>query len=584
MAIPSEVITLAGKARLATATTENWNSVITAGLFKSLAGALNAPALDKDFVGLVEVLTSVYIVQTLETFSDIDYTIWRRNSYNDGGTRAWTDWQNITSTGGFGSPGGAITIPYTFSTLTSDADHGDGLLSLNNATQSSATTIRTDLLASNSTDWTAVLDSLADSTSTLKGEIRLFLTSDPAKWLLFSFSSLASPSGYRNLSVSCLDASEANPFSDLDDVTFCFDRTGDKGDIGITGAVGGAISIPFLFTTDTSNTDPGSGFIGFNEATQNLTTIIHTDFLNSNGINIDSLILSFADSTNSIKGFLRLFKTSDPLSYLLFSISATVAHTGFNNIHGTCIGYSSASPFAASDELTICFDRAGDLGATGATGAAGIDGATGPAGQGFTNLGAWSSLTAYVPYDVVENAGSSYTCIANNTNQVPPNITYWTLLSSKGDTGATGATGSTGATGPTGATGASWTPGDYGTQECFPIAISDTITALTTGTVPITFHFPYAFSLTKIKAGVNTVSSSGVPTFDVKKNGTSVFSTKVTIDAGENHSSTAATAAVLTSTPLSIASADAITFSIDVAGTGTKQAVIYLIGYATGAG
>lgn len=153
-----------------------------------------------------------------------------------------------------------------------------------------------------------------------------------------------------------------------------------------------------------------------------------------------------------------------------------------------------------------------------------------------------------------------------------------------GATGPAGADGATGATGPTGATGTSWSPGDYGAQECFPIAISDTTTALATGTVPITFHFPYAFALTKIKAGVNTVSSSGLPTFDVKKNGTSVFTTKVTIDASENHSSTAATAAVLTSTPLSIASADAITFSIDVAGTGTKQATIYLIGYATGAG
>lgn len=71
-------------------------------------------------------------------------------------------------------------------------------------------------------------------------------------------------------------------------------------------------------------------------------------------------------------------------------------------------------------------------------------GPTGPTGQGFTNLGTWSSLTAYVPYDVVENSGSSYTCIANNTNQAPPNVTYWTLLSSKGDTGATGATGATG--------------------------------------------------------------------------------------------------------------------------------------------
>jgi len=127
------------------------------------------------------------------------------------------------------------------------------------------------------------------------------------------------------------------------------------------------------------------------------------------------------------------------------------------------------------------------------------------------------------------------------------------------------------------------TAGDYGTQECFPIAISDTATALATGTVALTFHFPYAFNLTKVKAGVNVASTSGIPTFDVKKNGTSVFSTKVTIDTNETHSSTAATAAVLTSTLLAVSSADAFTFSIDVAGTGTKQAVIYLCGYATGA-
>lgn len=96
MAIPSQVVTLAGKARLATATTENWNSVITAGLFKSFVGALNAPAADKDFVGLVEVLNPLYIVQTLETFSPTSYTIYRRHSYDVSETRTWTDWKDIT--------------------------------------------------------------------------------------------------------------------------------------------------------------------------------------------------------------------------------------------------------------------------------------------------------------------------------------------------------------------------------------------------------------------------------------------------------------------------------------------------------
>jgi hypothetical protein len=38
---------------------------------------------------------------------------------------------------------------------------------------------------------------------------------------------------------------------------------------------------------------------------------------------------------------------------------------------------------------------------------------------------AWSAVTAYVPSDHVLVGGSSYLCIASNTNQTPPNTTYW---------------------------------------------------------------------------------------------------------------------------------------------------------------
>ena len=59
-----------------------------------------------------------------------------------------------------GAPGGGITIQYTFSTTTTDADPGNGNLRLSNATQNAATTIRTDLLDSGGMDWTSVLDTL----------------------------------------------------------------------------------------------------------------------------------------------------------------------------------------------------------------------------------------------------------------------------------------------------------------------------------------------------------------------------------------------------------------------------------------
>lgn len=113
--------------------------------------------------------------------------------------------------------------------------------------------------------------------------------------------------------------------------------------------------------------------------------------------------------------------------------------------------------------------------------------------------------------------------------------------------------------------------------EVFMIAISDETTALTTGTAKVTFRMPFACSMTALpRANVNTVSSSGLPTFDIKKNGTTIFSTTLTIDASEKTSVTAATPAVLTSSPTTFADDDEITIDISTAGTGTKGAKITL--------
>jgi len=42
--------------------------------------------------------------------------------------------------------------------------------------------------------------------------------------------------------------------------------------------------------------------------------------------------------------------------------------------------------------------------------------------------GAWSSTTAYLPNDGVTSGGVTYVCIVANTNQAPPNATYWVLM------------------------------------------------------------------------------------------------------------------------------------------------------------
>lgn len=47
---------------------------------------------------------------------------------------------------------------------------------------------------------------------------------------------------------------------------------------------------------------------------------------------------------------------------------------------------------------------------------------------GFTTpTPAWSAVTAYVIGNLVANGGQTYSCVAPNTNQAPPNATYWAL-------------------------------------------------------------------------------------------------------------------------------------------------------------
>ena len=109
------------------------------------------------------------------------------------------------------------------------------------------------------------------------------------------------------------------------------------------------------------------------------------------------------------------------------------------------------------------------------------------------------------------------------------------------------------------------------------VALGDETTDITTGTAKVTLRMPYAFTLTDVRASLTTASSSGTPTVDINEGGVSILSTKLTIDATEKTSTTAATPAVISDTGL--ANDAEITFDIDVAGTGAKGLKVYLIGH-----
>ena len=115
-----------------------------------------------------------------------------------------------------------------------------------------------------------------------------------------------------------------------------------------------------------------------------------------------------------------------------------------------------------------------------------------------------------------------------------------------------------------------------GPAEVIGIAVSDEETALTTGTAKVTFRMPFAMTLTAVRASLSTASTSGLPTFDINEGGTSILGTKLSIDANEKTSTTAASAATITDSAL--ADDAEITIDIDIAGTGAKGAKVYLIG------
>jgi hypothetical protein len=100
------------------------------------------------------------------------------------------------------------------------------------------------------------------------------------------------------------------------------------------------------------------------------------------------------------------------------------------------------------------------------------------------------------------------------------------------------------------------------------IPVGDESTALTTGTNKVRFRMPYAATLLSVRANVNTAPTGSTLIVDINEAGTSVLSTKLSIDASETSSTTAATAAVISDSSL----ADDAEISIDIDQIGSTVA------------
>jgi len=122
---------------------------------------------------------------------------------------------------------------------------------------------------------------------------------------------------------------------------------------------------------------------------------------------------------------------------------------------------------------------------------------------------------------------------------------------------------------------------DYVAKATVPVtlgfACSDETTAITASTSVLSFRMPHAMTVTGVRASLRGTAASGTFTIDINEGGTTILSTKLTIDATEKTSTTAAAAAVISDATLADDAEITIDIDDDASGDATGLKV-WLIG------
>ena len=109
--------------------------------------------------------------------------------------------------------------------------------------------------------------------------------------------------------------------------------------------------------------------------------------------------------------------------------------------------------------------------------------------------------------------------------------------------------------------------------ESIVVACSDELSAVSVGTSKVTFRMPFSMTVTEVRAMAVTAPTGAAIIVDINESGTSILSTKLTIDVGTKTSVAAGTPAVISDAAL----ADDAEISVDfdqvgstIAGSGIK--------------
>jgi len=263
----------------------------------------------------------------------------------------------------------------------------------------------------------------------------------------------------------------------------------------------GGDSAQFTYSTTTTDADPGSGFIRFNNTTISSATIAYIDDAEANGTDVIAWVQSFDDVSGNTtnRGRIRVSKANTLDTWHVFKVNAAITDaSGYTKIPLTYI--DGAGSLANNDKVFVSFVASGEDGAipgylykfatstTDGDPGAGIlrfdngtyadvteiyiDDADANGGATQADTETWGSSTSTIKgflHIVDINDSSTYArfkvtaavtdasgynkitvvhLASNNTFSAADELSvHFTRTGLKGDTGATGSTGPTGATG-----------------------------------------------------------------------------------------------------------------------------------------
>lgn len=120
----------------------------------------------------------------------------------------------------------------------------------------------------------------------------------------------------------------------------------------------------YTFSTNVASSDPGAGFLKFNNATLSAATALYISETSALAQGLAAIIAMWDDSTTAIHSQIKIVKGSDPTVFAVFNITGAITDNGtWDTITVAYVGGNGA--FANNDTVFIQNARTGDQGVAG---------------------------------------------------------------------------------------------------------------------------------------------------------------------------------------------------------------------------